>query len=99
MARAAQLCIVPPLHFTMQGALSPQATVQLAAPVQSTVHPPAGQSIAQVLWPVHATADPVSTFALHVLPPPQVTVLSIPVESVQLLVPSHVVVQFDRQVP
>jgi hypothetical protein len=33
------------------------------------------------------------------LPPPQLTVLSVPAETGQLLVPSHVVVQFDVQVP
>ena len=96
---AAQVCIPPPLHWIVQGAPSPQATAQLEAPVQSAVHPPLGQSIVQVLFPVHATVDPVSTFTLHVLPPPHVTVLSIPVETVQLLVPSQVVVQSDRQLP
>jgi hypothetical protein len=87
------------LHLIVQGASSPQATVQLEAPVQSTVHPPSGQSMVHVLFPVHATVDPVSTSTLHVLPPPHVTVLSIPVETVQLLVPSQVVVQSDRQLP
>jgi hypothetical protein len=96
---AAQVCIPPPLHLIVQAASSPQVTVQLAAPVQSAVHPPLGQSIAHVLFPVHVTVDPVSTPTLHVLPPPHVTVLSIPVETVQLLVPSQVVVQLDRQLP
>ena len=96
---AAQLCTAPPLHWIVQAASSPQVTVQLAAPVQSAVHPPLGQSIAHVLFPVHPTVDPVSTFTLQLLPPPHVTVLSIPVETLQLLVPSHVVVQLDKHLP
>lgn len=96
---AAHVCMAPPLHLTVHGASSPQATVQLEAPVQSAVHPPFGQSIEQVLLPAQATVDPVSTFTLHVLPPPHVTVLLIPVETVQLLVPSHVVVQLAMQLP
>ncbi len=67
--------------------------------MQSAVHPPFGQSIAHVLFPVHATVDPVSTSTLHVLPPPHVTVLSVPVETAQLLVPSQVVMQLDKQLP
>jgi hypothetical protein len=53
---------------------SPQATVQLVEPVQSTVHPPFGQAIKHVLLPPQPTVDPVSTFTLQLLPPPHVTV-------------------------
>jgi hypothetical protein len=96
---AAQVCMLPPLHLTVHAASSPQVTMQLEDPVQSAVHPPFGQSIEHVLFPPHATVDPVSTFTLQLLPPPHVTVLLIPVETVQLLVPSHLVVQFERQLP
>ncbi len=47
---------------------------------------------------MHETVDPVSTSALHVLPPPHVTVLLVPVEMLQLLLPSPVLVQFEMQV-
>jgi hypothetical protein len=96
---AAQVCTPPPLQLIVQGASSPQATVQLEAPVQSAVQPPLGHSIAHILFPVHAMVDPLSTFTLHVLPPPHVTALSIPVETVQRLVPSQRVVQLERQLP
>ena len=96
---APQVCMLPPLHLTVHAASCPQATMQLEDPVQSAVHPPFGQSIEQVLFPVHVTVDPVSTFTLQLLPPPHVTVLLVPVESAQLLVPSHVVVQLARQLP
>lgn len=99
MVPAAQVCVLPPLHMTVQGVSSPQVTMQLADPVQSAVHPPLGQSIEHELFPPHATVDPVSTLTLQLLPPPHVTVLLVPVETVQLLVPSHLVVQLDRQLP
>jgi hypothetical protein len=95
---AAQVC-VPALHSTVHAASSPQVTMQLEDPVQSAVHPPFGQLIEHVLFPVHVTVDPVSTSTLQLLPPPQLTVLSVPVETVQLLVPSHWVVQLDKQLP
>jgi hypothetical protein len=41
----------------------------------------------------------VSTVTVHEAPPPQVTVLFVPVEIVQLLVPVHVLVQFEVHVP
>jgi len=99
VAPAAQERMPPPLHLTLHAAPSPHVTMQLEEPVQSAVHPPFGQLIEQVLLPPHATADPVSTFTLHVLPPLHVTVLLVPVEMSQLLVPSHVVVQFEVQLP
>jgi hypothetical protein len=52
-----------------------------------------------VLLPVQETVEPVSTVTLQVLPPPHVTVLLVPVDNVQLLVPSHVDEQFDVHVP
>jgi hypothetical protein len=71
------------------------ATVHDVLPVQSAVQPPFGHAIEQLLLPPHETVEPVSTFTSHVLPPLQVTVLFVPVERVQVLVPSHVDVQFD----
>jgi hypothetical protein len=53
----------------------------------------------QVLLPEQATVDPVSTVTVHDAPPPQVTVLSVPVEIVQVLVPVHVEVQPEVHVP
>jgi len=91
--------MVPPLQVTVHAAAAPHTTVQPAAPIQSAVQPPFGHWIVHVLLPVHDTVEPVSTLTSHALPPPQVTVLFVPVESAQLLVPSHVVVQFDKHVP
>jgi hypothetical protein len=96
---AAQLCDFPPLHITVHAAAEPHTTVQLALPVQSAVQPPFGQLTWQLLFPPHATVEPTSTVTLHELPPPQLTVLFVPVESAQLLVPSHFDVQFDWHVP
>jgi hypothetical protein len=90
---------LPPLHVIVHAVVPPQTIVQPVAPLQSVVQPPLGQSIVHVLEPVQSTEDPVSTVTSHVLPPPHVTVLFEPVDTVQLLVPSQVVVQFDRHVP
>ena len=68
-------------------------------PVQSAVQPPFGHLIAQLLLPWHEIVDPVSSETLQSLPPPQVTVLFTPAESVQVLVPSHVEVQLEPQLP
>ncbi len=96
---AGHVRVPPPLQITEHAVVPPHCTVQPVAPWQSAVQPPCGQSMVQVLFPVQDTVEPVSTFTLHALPPPQVTVLSVPVESMQVLVPSHVVVHPDRQVP
>ncbi len=96
---AAQVTVLPPLHWIVHAAPLPHCTVQPVAPEQSAEQPPLGQSMVQVLDPVQLTVDPLPTVTMHVLPPPQVTVLLVPVETVQLLVPSQVVVQFDWQLP
>jgi hypothetical protein len=77
----------------------PHVTIHDELPVQSAVQPPFGQSIAQVLLPWQDTVEPVSTDTLQSLPPPQVTVLFTPVLSVHVLVPLHVDVQSDAQLP
>lgn len=95
MEPAAHACVFPPLHLMVHAEVPPQTTEHSELPLQSAVHPPFGHSIVQELFPVHDTTEPVSTVAWHVLPPPQLTVLFVPVDSVHWLVPSHVVVQFD----
>ena len=77
---AAQVSVLPALHLTVHAVAPPHTIVQPELPLQSPVQPPFGQLIVQVLLPVHATVEPVSTVTLHVLPPPQVTVLSVPVD-------------------
>lgn len=52
-----------------------------------------------VLLPVHASFEPDPISTSQVLPPPQVTVLFVPVSSVHWLVPVQVEVQFDSQLP
>jgi hypothetical protein len=96
---AAHVCVRPPLHLTVHAVLPPHTIVHPELPAQSPVQPPFGQLIVQLLLPVHATVEPVSTVTSHVLPPPHVTVLLVPVDTVQLLVPSQVVVQFELQLP
>jgi hypothetical protein len=49
--------------------------------------------------PEQDTVDPVSTLTSQLLPPLHVTVLFAPAESMQVLTPSHVVVQFEVQLP
>jgi hypothetical protein len=53
----------------------------------------------QVLLPVQASVDPEPTVAVQLEPPPHVTVLFVPVATVQVLVPVHDVLQFDEQLP
>ena len=95
----AQVTVLPPLQFTVHAVPLPQASVQPVLPLQSAVQPPFGQLMVQVLFPPQLTFEPVSTLTVHVLPPLQVTVLFWPVETVQLLVPSHENVQFAVQFP
>jgi len=87
---AAQVLVLPPLHLTVHAAAAPQTMVHPELPLQSAVQPPFGQLMVHVLFPVQPTVDPVSTVTSQVLPPPQLTVLFMPVESVHLLVPSQV---------
>ena len=95
---AAHCFVVPPLQPTEHATSPPQKIEQSALPLQSMVQPPLGQSTMQALLPVQDTVDPVSTSTSHPLPPPQVTVLLVPVEMVQLLLPSHVLMQFETHV-
>jgi hypothetical protein len=53
----------------------------------------------QVLSPWQLSFEPVSRLTVHVLPPPHVTWLLVPVVSVHWLVPAQVDVQFDVQLP
>src|SRR5688572_14800602 len=99
VAPAAHSSDLPPPHWILHAVVPPHLTVHAVLPAQSAVHPPFGQSIVHVLFPVHATVDPVSTVTVQVLPPPQVTVLFVPVSSVHVLVPLHVDVQFASQLP
>jgi hypothetical protein len=87
------------LQTTVHADPVPHTTVQLEAPAQLAVQPPAGQVNVQLLLPLQETVDPDPTVTLHWLPPLQVTELFVPVETVQLLVPSHVVVQLAEQLP
>ena len=52
-----------------------------------------------MLLPVQLTVEPVSTVTVHVLPPPHDTLLFVPVERVQSLVPVQLEVQFEVQLP
>jgi hypothetical protein len=85
--------------MTVHAAALPQTTTQLEAPAQLAVQPPVGQVKVQLLFPLQETVEPEPTVTLHWLPPLQVTELFVPVETVQSLVPSHVVVQLDEQLP
>ena len=51
------------------------------------------------LLPVQASVEPVSSVTVQLLPPPHVTVLFVPVESVHWLVPAQLDVQFEPQLP
>ena len=77
----------------------PHTIVHAALPLQSAVHAPFGQWTVHVALPPHETVEPVSTVTSHVLPPSHVTLLLVPVEIVQWLVPAHDHVQFDAQLP
>ncbi len=88
-----------PLHSMWHDAASPHSTEHPELPVQSTVQPPFGHLIVQLLLPSHESVDPVSRVIEQSLPPPQVTWLFTPVTSVHSLVPSQVDVQFDPQAP
>jgi len=90
---------LPPLQTTVHADSPPQTTTQLDEPAQLAVQPPVGHVKVQLLLPLQETVDPEPTVTLHWLPPLQVTELFVPVETVQLLVPSHVVVQLDEQLP
>jgi hypothetical protein len=95
---AAHVSFFPPLHVIVHAAVPPQTTVQPVLPWQSAVQPPFGQLMLHELLPVHDTVEPVSTVTVHDAPPPHVTVLLVPVEMLQLLVPVQVDVQFDVHV-
>ncbi len=96
---AGQLAVFPPLQVMVQASVPPHTTVQPLLPAHAAVQPPLGQVMLHELLPVHETVEPVSTVTWQLLPPPQVTVLLVPVETVQSLVPLHVVVQFEPHVP
>ena len=83
----------------LQGAPPPHSMEHPELPVQSTVQPPLGHLIVQLLLPPHERVDPVSRVIEQSLPPPHVTWLSTPVTSVHVLVPSQVDVQFEPHVP
>jgi hypothetical protein len=95
----AQSCALAPLQLIEQAVVPPHWTVQLVAPWHSAVQPPFGQSIVQVLSPWHVMVDPMSSATWQLLPPAHVTWLFVPAESVQLLVPAQLDVQFDPQLP
>lgn len=96
---AAQSCDLPPLQLMWHAVEPPHSTEHMVLPWQSTVQPPAGHLMAQVLLPVHVSVEPVPSEMLQSLPPPQVTVLFVPVVRLQVLVPSQVDVQFEEHVP
>lgn len=81
-------CVVPP-HWTEHPAL----------PAHSAVHPPFGQMIVHLLLPWQVSVEPVSRVTLQSLPPPQVTWLFVPVCRVHWLVPAHVDVHPEPQLP
>jgi len=92
-------CTVIPLQLILHAVLPPQVTVQAAAPAHSAVHPPLGQAMSHMLSPRHVSVEPWSRVIVHLLPPSHVTLLSVPVDSVQSLVPPQLEVQFELQVP
>jgi hypothetical protein len=96
---AAQSCDCLPLHAMWQAVVPPHSTVQPALPPHSAVHPPFGHLIVHWLLPVQESVEPVSRVTLQLLPPPHVTVLFVPVDSVHWLVPVQLDVQFDPQLP
>ncbi len=77
----------------------PHSTEQSVLPWQSTVQPPSGHLIAHLLLPVQVSVEPPPSEMLQSLPPPQVTLLFVPVVRLHVLVPLHVDVQFDWQLP
>ena len=96
---AAHACDCLPLHWIWQSTVPPHSIVQPALPWHSAVQPPFGHLIVQLLLPVHPIVEPVSSVTLHALPPPQLTVLLVPVDSVHVLVPVPRDVQFEPQLP
>jgi len=96
---AAQSCVLPPLQLILHAAVPPHSTEQSVLPWQSTVQPPSGHLIAHLLLPVQVSVEPPPSEMLQSLPPPQVTVLFVPVVRLQVLVPLQVDVQFDWQLP
>ena len=96
---AAHVSFFPPLHTIVQAPPLPHVSEQPVLPLQSTVHPPFGHSTLHVLLPWQVSVDEVSSVTVHLLPPPHVTLLFVPVESLHSLVPLQVEVQFDSQLP
>ena len=96
---AAHACDCLPLHWIWHATVPPHSIVQPALPWHSAVQPPFGQLIVQLLLPVHPIVEPVSSVTLHALPPPQLTVLLVPVDNVHVLVPVQLEVQFEPQLP
>jgi hypothetical protein len=96
---AAQVSVRPPLHCAAHAPGPPHTIVQAELPVQSAVHAPFGQRTVHALLPPQETVDPVSTVTSQVLPPAHLTWLSVPVDTVQWLVPAHDHVQFEVQLP
>jgi hypothetical protein len=87
------------LQLIWHAIVPPHSTEQFVLPWQSTVQPPAGHLIAHVLLPVQVSVEPVPSEMLQSLPPPQVTVLLVPVVRLHVLVPSQVDVQFEEHEP
>ncbi len=92
---AAQSCDLPPLQLMWHAVVPPHSTEHSVLPWQSSVQPPSGHLIAHVLLPVQVSVEPPPSEMLQLLPPPQVTVLFVPVVRLHVLVPLHVDVQLD----
>ena len=96
---AAQVADCFPLHVIVQAVPAPHSTVQPVLPPHSAVQPPFGHLMLQVLLPSQKSDEPVSSVTVQELPPPQVTLLFTPVTRLHVLVPVHVEVQLDSQLP
>jgi hypothetical protein len=96
---AAAQGFIPDPHVSWHAPPVPHATLQVAAPEQSTVHPPSGHATSQPLWPPQVTVVLVPTERWHVVLPAHDTVLPLPDASVHVLPPAHVDVHCAPQVP